>query len=79
MYACLLLARTSCTPAGGLRRVLGLRFCGRCPHYGAPGAHRTLQRAQLEQHEEWEEEIDDIVAQFEAETGRRPVYSICFY
>ena len=34
---------------------------------------------QLEAHEEWEEEIDDIVAQFEAEYGRRPVYSICFY
>ena len=34
---------------------------------------------QLEAHEEWEEEIDAIVAQFEAENGRRPVYSICFY
>ena len=40
---------------------------------------KSLCGLQLEAHEEWEEEIDDIVAQFEAEFGRRPVYSICFY
>ncbi|KAK9845341.1 hypothetical protein WJX81_003860 [Elliptochloris bilobata] len=43
-------------------------------------APQTLRLCQmLEAHEEWEEEVDDIVAQFEAEYGRRPVYSICFY
>ena len=45
----------------------------------ACGPSKKLWCLQLEAHEEWEEEIDDIVAQFEAEYGRRPVYSICFY
>lgn len=34
---------------------------------------------QLEDAEDWEEEIDDIITKFEQETGRRPLYTICFY
>ena len=34
---------------------------------------------QLEEVADWEDEIDDIVQNFEAETGRRPLYDICFY
>lgn len=28
---------------------------------------------------DWEDHIDDIIKKFERETGRRPMYTICFY
>jgi len=43
----------------------------------APQAMRLCQM--LEDADDWEEEIEDILTQFEEETGRRPLYSICFY
>lgn len=33
---------------------------------------------QLEQRE-WQEDIDSIMADFEKEHGRQPLYTICFY
>mmetsp|Transcript_23903 Transcript_23903/g.61373 ORF Transcript_23903/g.61373 Transcript_23903/m.61373 type:complete len:193 (-) Transcript_23903:82-660(-) len=33
----------------------------------------------LEEAEDWEEEIDEVLTRFENETGRRPLYTICFY
>lgn len=34
---------------------------------------------QLEESEDWEDGIDDVIQQFEKETGRRPIYTVCFY
>lgn len=34
---------------------------------------------QLEEVDDWEDEIDSILAAFEKETGRKPIYTICFY
>lgn len=34
---------------------------------------------QLEAKEDWEDGIDDVIQQFEEETGRRPIYTVCFY
>ena len=34
---------------------------------------------QLEEAEDWEDEIDEILLRFQGETGRRPLYDICFY
>ena len=33
----------------------------------------------IEASEDWECECDEIMDRFEAEEGRRPLYSICFY
>uniref|UniRef100_A0A061RLN1 RNA polymerase II subunit A C-terminal domain phosphatase SSU72 n=1 Tax=Tetraselmis sp. GSL018 TaxID=582737 RepID=A0A061RLN1_9CHLO len=43
----------------------------------APHALRLCQM--LDASEDWEEEIDAILNVFEKETGRRPLYTICFY
>lgn len=34
---------------------------------------------QLEEEEDWEDGIDDVIQRFEKETGRRPIYTVCFY
>ena len=34
---------------------------------------------QIEDAEDWEDDIDDIMDKFEGQTGRRPLYTICFY
>jgi hypothetical protein len=36
-------------------------------------------RMQLDAAEDWEDDIDEIIARFETESGRRLVYTICFY
>eukprot|EP00195_Chlamydomonas_chlamydogama_P012831 CAMPEP_0202895048 /NCGR_PEP_ID=MMETSP1392-20130828/4324_1 /ASSEMBLY_ACC=CAM_ASM_000868 /TAXON_ID=225041 /ORGANISM="Chlamydomonas chlamydogama, Strain SAG 11-48b" /LENGTH=185 /DNA_ID=CAMNT_0049579933 /DNA_START=246 /DNA_END=803 /DNA_ORIENTATION=+ len=43
----------------------------------APHALRLCQL--LEAAEEWEDEVDSIVLQLHNETGRRAIYTICFY
>lgn len=46
----------------------------------ATAAPQALQLCQmLEAAEDWETEVDEVVAQFEAETGRRPLYTLCWY
>ncbi|EIE23973.1 Ssu72-like protein [Coccomyxa subellipsoidea C-169] len=43
-------------------------------------APQTLRLCQLlEAKEDWEDGIDDVIQQFEEETGRRPIYTVCFY
>ena len=82
--------QAECPHCWTLNRHLSWKVALGCMEYGVCmlGVLQTFEPAngsecygvlQLEAHEEWEEEIDDIVAQFEAEYGRRPVYSICFY
>lgn len=34
---------------------------------------------QLEEVEDWEDEVDDVITRWEEETGRRATYTICFY
>ena len=34
---------------------------------------------QLEASEDWEDDVDDIMQRFEAETRRKALYTICFY
>lgn len=34
---------------------------------------------QLQDADDWEDELDDILTKFEEETGHRPLYDICFY
>ena len=34
---------------------------------------------QLEAVDDWEDEVDEIIANFEQETGRQVTYTICFY
>ena len=33
----------------------------------------------VEAAEEWEDEVDEIIAAFDSETGRKPIYTICFF
>lgn len=50
-----------------------------CTQAAIAGKH-TLRLAQLlEGCKEWEDEVDGVVRQFEAETGWRPVYSVGWY
>ncbi|KAL0054460.1 hypothetical protein WJX82_009154 [Trebouxia sp. C0006] len=43
----------------------------------APQALRLCQM--LEAADDWEDEVDEIIANFEEETGRQVTYTICFY
>ncbi|KAK9817809.1 hypothetical protein WJX72_002542 [[Myrmecia] bisecta] len=43
----------------------------------APLALRLCEMLQAA--DDWEDEIDEIIAKFEDETGRKPLYTICFY
>ena len=43
----------------------------------APFAVRLCQM--IEAAEEWEDEVDEIIATFDSETGRKPIYTICFF
>eukprot|EP00887_Chlorella_sp_A99_P003196 scaffold9.g3196.t1 len=43
---------------------------------GAAGAAGAAPQPGLEAAEDWETEVDEVVAQFEAETGRRPLYTL---
>lgn len=38
-----------------------------------------LRPVQVAASEDWESEIDEIVARFQEETGRRVLYTICWY
>jgi len=43
----------------------------------APQALRLCQM--LEEADDWEDEVDDLIARFEEETHRQVTYTICFY
>lgn len=45
--------------------------------HGALG--RPDRRLQLEAAHAWEESVDQILAEFETQQGRRPMYAICWY
>ena len=34
---------------------------------------------QLEEKDDWEDDVDEVMHKFEAETGSRPVFTVCFY
>ena len=46
-------------------------------HNSQEAAYMVL--LQLEEKDDWEDEIDDIMRQFEREAGRQPVFTVCFY
>ena len=43
----------------------------------APQALKLCQM--IENSDDWECELDEIMDKFQAEEGRRPLYSVCFY
>lgn len=46
---------------------------------GRAAPHTLLLCQMLEEAEDWADSIDDIVQKFQKETGRHPLYDICFY
>lgn len=52
-----------------------------CIHSHACTRHAMHLRflSQVEAADEWEDEIDDILSRFEAEAGRKVVYTILYY
>ena len=50
------------------------------PKNAAIAAPRAVKLCQmLEESDEWEDEVDELMERFGAETGVTPIYQICFY
>ena len=44
---------------------------------GSPLALQLCRK--IQESEDWEDDIEEIVEDFSAETGRTPFYTVCFY
>jgi hypothetical protein len=49
-------------------------------HLARPCIQETIVvLLQLEESEDWEDEVDDVIKRWEQQTGRQATYTICFY
>ncbi|KAK9836235.1 hypothetical protein WJX84_000233 [Apatococcus fuscideae] len=64
-----------------MRRLLVVNMDVKDNHEEAANAapQALLLCQMIQDAEDWEDDIDEIMDKFEAQTGRRPLYTICFY